>query len=310
MPELPPLPETEPAADDEPSIREQARERARELREEHRRRDTRRRRIVWGSVLGGAGVLLGLVAIVIAFAVPAPARGPANMLSDGIKIGTDYVAVRTAGLQPKQDPVASGENPSGVLDIRIYVDYLCPNCATFEEENGEQLRTWLETGAATVEIHPIAVLTAKSAGSQYSLRAANAAACVAEYAPDSFFDFHTALFDAQPDEGTPGLDDTALRELAVSVGAPDSEAFRDCIDSKRFKSWVQAATNRALNGPLPGLELAAVTSTPTVVVDGRPFVSTQNFAAEEFQAFAQQVLGVAYTDEAAASATPTPTPTP
>jgi hypothetical protein len=71
-------------------------------------------------------------------------------------------------------PDDSGE----VANIVMYVDYLCPFCGQFEATNSESLRTMVESGAATLEVHPIAILTNKSAGTQYSLRAANAAACV------------------------------------------------------------------------------------------------------------------------------------
>ncbi|MBN9605147.1 MAG: thioredoxin domain-containing protein [Actinomycetales bacterium] len=308
-----PQPPDDAATDpvDERPARERARELATQLREDRRKRDRRRDTIIRGSVLGGTVALLGVVALVLVTTASGPARGPANMISDGIKIGQDFVAVRTAALQPKQEPVASGQNASGVLDIRLYVDYLCPNCATFESENGDQLRRWVESGAATVEIHPIAVLSAKSAGTQYSLRAANAAACVADASPDSFFAFHTALFAEQPDEGTPGLSDDELLSLAVRSGADDTADLSECVHSLRFRSWVQAATSRALTGPLPGLDDgASVTSTPTVIVDGRPFLSTENFAAEEFASFVVKAAGDRYAIESEATATPTPTPTP
>lgn len=295
---------------DDRTARERARELARELRDDRRKRDRRRDAIIRGSVIGGATALLGVVALVLLTTATGPSRGPANMQSDGIKIGQDFLAVRTAALQPKQEPVASGQNASGVLDIQLYVDYLCPNCATFEDENGEQLRRWVESGAATIEIHPIAVLSAKSAGTQYSLRAANAAACIADGSPDAFFAFHTALFERQPDEGTPGLSDDELVALAIDSGAEDTTDLAECVHGLRFRSWVQAATSRALTGPLPGLELPAITSTPTVIVDGRPFLSTENFAADEFASFVVKAAGDQYAVESEATATPTPTPTP
>ena len=48
--------------------------------------------------------------------------------------------------------------PASVANIRVYVDYLCPYCDQFERTNAEQLEQWLESGAATLEIHPIALL--------------------------------------------------------------------------------------------------------------------------------------------------------
>src|SRR5690606_41332234 len=66
-----------------------AKERARELRALHRKHERRRRLIVQLSVLGGALVVIGIVAVTLISMNQSPARGPLNMASDGIKIGTD-----------------------------------------------------------------------------------------------------------------------------------------------------------------------------------------------------------------------------
>ena len=180
--------------------REAARERARELRDEHRKRDRRRQLGLILGVVGGIVVVGLVVTLVLVNSARGQSRGPQNMLSDGIKLGEGFVAVRTPGLGVGAEPKASDPNPVDVVDIQIYYDYLCPNCGVFEDRNGAQLRAWIDTGAATVEFHPIAIFTSKAADTKYAARAANAAACVAEYSPDDFFAFHEALFAEQPDE--------------------------------------------------------------------------------------------------------------
>src|SRR5690606_14596617 len=92
---------------------------------------------------------------------------------------------------------------------------------------------------------------------EYSLRAANAAACVAEFSPDDFFAFHEALFADQPAENTDGLSDEELVDLAARAGATPISQIEKCIDDQRFRRWVKDATTRALTGPLPGTEVAA-----------------------------------------------------
>ncbi len=287
-------------------VREGARERARELRELHKKQERKRRRIVTGSVVGGALVVVVVVALVLINFVQPGGRGPLNMLSDGIKIGTGFKAVQTLGIPVNSKPVPSATNPPNVIDIKLYVDYLCPNCATFEKKNGDQLRAWVKSGAATVEIHPIAVLTTKSAGTQYSLRAANAAACVAEFSPNQFFDFNEALFADQPKEGTPGLDDAQLATRASQAGVINVTQIIKCIQDHRFRGWVQAATTRALNGPIPNSNLKAVATTPTIIVNGNQFKYTTAFDPNEFAQFVQQVAGDAFTK----NPSPTPAPTP
>jgi protein-disulfide isomerase len=285
--------------------REAARERARQLRAAHARRDRRRRIGVALGVVGGV-LLAGLiVAAVLISSLPPETRGPQNMQSDGIKIGEGFTAARTPALRVGEEPVASAPNPTDVVDIRIYYDYLCPDCGTFEERNGEQLQDWIESNAATVEYHPIAIFTSKSNGTEYSLRAANAAACVAELSPDQFFAFHEALFADQPEENTDGFTDEQLAQMARDAGVENAGNIEKCISTERFRKWVKAATQRALAGPLPGTDVASVQSTPTIIVNGQLFEYTTNFDPNEFAQFVARAAGESF----AQNPTPTPTPT-
>jgi protein-disulfide isomerase len=291
-------------------VREGARERARELRELHKKQERKRRGIVAGSVIGGVLVIVvAVVLVIVNFAEPG-GRGPLNMLSDGIKIGTGFKAVQTPGIPVNSKPVPSATNSPDVIDIKLYVDYLCPNCGTFEKKNGAQLRAWVKSGAATVEIHPIAVLTTKSAGTQYSLRAANAAACVAEFSPNRFFAFNEALFVDQPKEGTAGLDDAHLAARAAKAGVTNLNDVSKCIEDHRFRGWVQEATARALNGPIPNSSLEAIAGTPTIIVNGSPFKYTTAFDPNEFAQFVLQVAGETFTKNPSPSPTPTPSGSP
>lgn len=284
--------------------REAARERARELRAEHRKRDRRRRWGVIGGVVGGVLVAGLIVTLVLITSVRPATRGPLNMQSDGVKVGEGFVAVRTPALPVGEQPVASEPNPSDVVDIQIYYDYLCPNCGAFEDRNGTQLRDWIENNAATVEYHPIAVFTAKSAGTQYSLRAANAVACVVEYSPDQFFDYHEALFADQPEENTPGYSDDELLAIAKDVGVERVGNIETCIQTQRFRVWVTEATQRALAGPIAGTDVAAIASTPTIIVNGEEFTYTTAFDPNEFAQFVARAAGESFSNN------PTPTPTP
>lgn len=281
--------------------RDAAREKSRLLREQQQKRERRNRLLLWSGIALGAVAIIGIVALIIVNSIRPPAPGPANMASDGLKIGQNFEAVRTAALQPEATPVANEPNEAGVVDIQLYVDYLCPYCGDFEATNAEQIGALVEEGAATLEVHPIAILTSQSLGTQYSVRSANAAACVADSAPDSFYAFHNSLFENQPEEGTEGLDDATLISLAADAGA-SGEVVEKCINDNEFKSWVLAATERALAGPLPGANIAAVTGTPTVLVNGVQYTGGLD-SAEEFSSFL-------LSQSANENATPTPTPTP
>jgi protein-disulfide isomerase len=288
-------------------VREAARTKAREIRDQQRKKDRRGRAIRNGSIIGGTVAVVAIVALVLTNFAKSPERGPLNMMSDGIKISEGLTAVRTGGIAPDDEPIPSSANEDNVIDIRIYVDYLCPNCGTFEQKNGKDLQTLVDSGAATLEIHPIALLTTKSAGDQYSLRAANAAACVAEYSPDNFFAFHGSLFRGQPKEGEMGFDDDELISRARKAGATAIPKIDDCIRDLRFAGWVKAATVRALNGPLPDSDVTAVSSTPTILVNGKQFKYSASFDPNELQQFILQAAGETEHEE---SPSPSPTPAP
>ncbi|SMH34367.1 Protein-disulfide isomerase [Rathayibacter oskolensis] len=287
---------------------ELAREEARERREEERKR-RRRNRILGQS--GAAVAVLAVVALVawnILSQQAVASIGPANMLSDGIVLsgdGSTVSATTTAAIEPGAEPVSTDETAaraSGVVTVDLYVDYLCPYCGQFESTNMENLESWLTQGAITLEIHPIAILDSSSAGSEYSSRAANAAACVADEDPDSFLAVHKALFAQQPQEGTTGLDDDALRTLVTDAGVTDENVLA-CITGGEFRPWVEAATERATTQPLANSSLEKLESTPTVVVNGEYYTG----APDDADAFVSFITSTLEAEESTSTATPAPT---
>ncbi|MFC6357030.1 DsbA family protein [Luethyella okanaganae] len=285
--------------------REAAREKARQLREEQRKKDRRNKFLLQGGIGLAAIAIVAMVALIIMNSIRPAGPGPANMASDGILIGEGMQTVETTALKAGEEPLPSKPDETGtVADIRVYVDYLCPFCGRFERANSNQIKQWVDSGAATVEIHPISILTSKSAGTQYSLRSANAAACVANYSPNDFFAFNSALFVDQPAEGSPGLSNEEIKGKVKDAGVKSTTAIDKCIDDMTFKSWASDVTERALSGPIPNSEVKAVTGTPTVLVNGKQYTGALD-DPKEFAAFVLQAAGETYS-----TSTPTPTPTP
>ena len=288
--------------------REAAREKARLLREEQKKKDRRNKVLIQGGVIVAILAIAALIGTLIFQSVRPEGPGPRNMASDGILLigGENGIEpVETPAIPAGGEPTATEHDDSGtVANIVVYVDYLCPYCGQFEQTNSESMRTMVEEGAATLEVHPIAILTNKSAGTQYSLRAANAAACVAEESPEAFFDFNALMFENQPEELTAGLTNDEIKDLAAEAGAASS--VDECIDEKRFNGWVEDATNRALTQPIPNSELESVKGTPTVLVNGKQYQGSLTDPAE-FQSFVLQATGEAFSES---NSTPSPTPTP
>jgi protein-disulfide isomerase len=300
------------------------RERRNAVREKAQQVQARQSRLRWvrrGSVALVAVGLVTVAAVLVSWAVGSamsrPELRPQNVTDDGFSVTsvTGVAAADVAGV-PVDDATAAAETATPtptptptpteapVVDIRVYVDYLSTGSREFQLANVQQLRTWVSQGAAELTYHPVAMLTAKSNGTKYSLRAAAAAACVATHSPDEFFAFNDALLREQPEVDSDGYTDSELADLAQASGAESPKLVRSCIEDEAFLTWARDATERALKG-LPDTEDVTLTGTPMVLVNGVPYVG----ALDDPQEFAQFVLTIG-SDAYYQTATPTPAATP
>lgn len=251
--------------------RDQAREQARQLREQQAKRD-RRNKIV--AIGGLSAAVIALIVVVVLVINQANAPGIAYSGDDAGTITlADTTAPSTAtdnGGIPVGAGGAAGET-AGADDVvvSVYFDYMCPWCGRFEEANDAELKTLLAEGGVTVEYHPLAFLDQQSQGAEYSTRAGNAAAVVADQAPEQFAAFHSALFENQPEEGTKGLTDDEIADLAREAGVPDDvvEQFTATASGetwRTFAPWLAANNNQMVT------DLGKL-GTPAVLIDGEEF---------------------------------------
>ena len=241
--------------------REQARAKARELREKRAKGDKRKRLITTiGVIAASAGVVAGVIVggITVANTTNTNAvnakKVPANTTNlGGILIGKDLLPTKT-------DEAKKGNQ------IVIYQDYQCPICKYFEEPNANQIKTWVDSGEATIEFHPISFLDGQSLN-EYSSRATNAALCVANSQPGKFFDVNTALYANQPEENTAGPNDSELKQTLAGAGVEINAEIDSCIDQKRYSKYIENRTAEAFIQPaVTGTE--APGGTPYVLVNG------------------------------------------
>lgn len=282
--------------------RAQAREQARKMQEERRRRERLKKGLTVGGILVAAVAIVAIVAIVIVNSIRPAGPGPENMASNGIVIGQDFVAERTAATPAESEPTPTAPRQD-IIQIEIYQDYMCPVCGTFDEANRATIEQLVSTGAATVEVHPIAILDRASLGTKFSTRSASAAGCVAEFAPDQFWAFNSAMYDNQPAEATSGLSNDEIVGIAEGAGIDTSGGLADCITEGRFMSWAEAATVRAGTQPLPGTDGVVADRTPTVIVNGQQYPGAAGDAAG-FSAFITAAAG-----QLTGESTETPEPT-
>lgn len=300
--------------------REAARERARQMRVDQVKKDKRRKALIQLGVIVGVLAVVGIVGGVIVTNMPQPGPRPANMASDGIvltaELGTDgkptgkVVAEKSSALAPGAEPVNTTPVPDK-LNIVEYLDYMCPICGGFDRNDSEVMFSRVKSGEATLELHPIAILNPNSQGTMYSTRAANAAACVANFEPNGYWDFNQLLFANQPAEGTTGLDDSQLVSYAQQATGNTGVSLSDCINNRTFGGWVSEATKRVTGATtLPNSDVK-FSGTPTVIVNGVQYVAKfeqrDNDPAYtspvEFEAFLLEQQG-----KLTGSASPTPAP--
>ncbi|MFT4211698.1 MAG: thioredoxin domain-containing protein [Microbacterium sp.] len=291
--------------------REAVREKAQRVQVRHAR--LRKLRIAGLSVLGivvVAAIVTGVV-LAISSKTSQPLLSPRNLDADGgIPItsvaGVDFSA--DAGSDPTATPTATtAPTPSptsaSTVDIRVYVDFLASGSQEFELANAEQIATWFTAGSATVTYYPVSMLTAKSNGTKYSLRAAASAACVATYSPDTAFAFTHSLLAQQPAVDSSGLSDSELADVADAAGVESADRVRSCIEDEDYVSWAKNVTDAALAG-IPGTDGLKLTGTPLVLVNGQEYQGSLDDPKE----FAQFVLTTASDSYYSGTASPTATP--
>jgi len=293
------------------NTREAVREKAQKVHAQQSRARLMRRIIIGAVAIVAVGAIGTAVTMAVSAQVGKPQLAPTGMDGDGVTV-TDIKATAGTGdalASPTPDASEAGasETPTpepssaSAVEIHVYVDYLSPDAGAFERANARQLANWVTEGAATLTYHPVALLTASSNGTKYSLRAAAAAACVATHSPAQFYAFNHDLLDDQPEVNTDGLSDVELADLAGAVGVDNIKKVRSCIEGQDYVAWAKEATSRALEGPLTGSDDLVLASAPMIVVNGEAYVGALDDAKE----FSQFVLTVS---SDASYSTPTPTP--
>ena len=296
--------------------REAVREKAQKVHAQQSRVRLMQRIIIGAVAIIAVGAVGTAVALAVSAQVSKPQLTPTGMESDGV-IVNDIEAIAASDetlVTPAPEPTEAGATATPApeataperVEIHVYVDYLAPDAGEFERANARQLAGWISEGAVTVSYHPVALLTASSNGTKYSLRAAAAAACVATHSPEQFYAFNHDLLDNQPKVGSDGFSDAQLANAAQAVGVDNAKAVRSCIEDGDFVTWAKDATTRALDGPLAGSDDLVLSSAPMIVANGEAYVGALDDPAE----FSNFMLTIDNDASQQSNETPTPTPSP
>jgi protein-disulfide isomerase len=225
------------------SSRVKAKQANRLLREQQAAEARRRRTIIVSIVAAAALLIAGLVG----WAVYASQRPSAYAVPSHTGGGDDTGIV-----------VSSGGAP-----VDIYLDYLCPICKRFETDAQSTLDSLAAQKKVTLTYHPIAILDDRTNPAGYSTQAGAAAGCASD--GGKFLEYTKALYAQQPGEGSAGLTNDQLIQIAKSIGLTDpsfAPSFAQCVNGGKYKSWMAHNTDSAAGKNING--------TPTVLVNGKP----------------------------------------
>ncbi|RZU60579.1 DsbA family protein [Zhihengliuella halotolerans] len=273
-----------------------AREAARKLHEEQAAAAKRKSLFVKLGVIGAMVLVIALVVMIVvqqrSAAVPESggipnggnehggivlvADGEGGTTVDPELTGDRTIDVNDAGEQAPQgtEPAPRGLDESAdPAQLVVYADVNCPHCSVFDGQYAEQIEQWVADGDVVLEQRNVAFLD-RGSSTNYSSRGANALACVADAAPESYMDFSNALFAQQP-EGE--LTNAEMADLAAENGA---EGLEDCIDSMEYRPFAQFAHDAALADAVPG--------TPSVWLNGEVW---DGQADPDFAVWAEEKIG-------------------
>ncbi len=217
-------------------------------------------------------VTAGIVAVVAIALVGAAAWG--------IVRATRQQAPVAEGAATADYALTVGEADAPVT-VDIYQDYMCPYCGQFERANRDDLEALVADGTAKVNFHLMNFLDSTSQGSRYSTRAANALVTVAKAEPEHVMALNAALYDNQPSEGTRGLTDDQIADLARQAGV--SETVVATFADQTNAGFVNESNNAA--------GAAGVDSTPTIKINGQDFAGQQIYATGALRSAVEDAAG-------------------
>lgn len=212
--------------------------RAKRIVEQQRAAERRRKVTLWTTI--GVVVVLIVAGLTGWVVVAGQNQGTVTTPSAAVDSGTAF------------------QVSTGTVTVDLYEDFMCPICREFETQDSATIKQLVTADKVTVRYHPVAILDRESNGTEYSTRAAGAAAAAAE--AGKFIEYHDVLYQNQPSEGSDGLTNAKLIELGKSVGLTSS-SFADAINNKTYTAWAGKVTDT--------FSSRGYTGTPTVVVAGK-----------------------------------------
>ncbi|MDR0482669.1 MAG: thioredoxin domain-containing protein [Cellulomonadaceae bacterium] len=251
--------------------REAARLQAAALRAKQEAAEKRNKMVMW-AILGVAIVALVGVAIFLALRGDGRDRAPETDSSIALADVANVPSTATddGGIMVGPNGAATSTPVEGVPTLGVYLDYMCPICGQFEEQNLDAINAMVEASEVNFVLHPVAILDRMSRDTGFSTRSAAIAVWVADRSPENFLAFHEQLFKEQPQENTYGLTNKEMADIALSVLVPQEvvDGIADGTAVDTFAQWVASSTAAAVSNDALVSEDQPF-GTPLVAIDGQ-----------------------------------------
>jgi len=171
-----------------------------------------------------------------------------------------------AGAPIPEDPGAYEYETMGNGDAPVTATYVsnwkCPHCADFSSGFlGTIVEEYVEPGDLAIQHRALAYTDRGPWMGQDAPRAAEAGLAVWNADPDNYWAYHEHVMANQGDPNETWATTDRLVGFAEDIGVSDAEAVRTAIEDGTYDDAVRATAT--------AVSQAGVTSTPTLVIDGK-----------------------------------------
>ena len=208
---------------------------------------------------------LGAVATVALSLACAPANGSKQGAETSTTTRKDTALVSSVAAPKDSDGIKADlariqGNPNAPVWVIEVSDFQCPFCKQWHDETYPTLRDeFVRTGKVR-----LAYVNFPLAQHQYAWPAAESAMCAG--AQGKFWQMHDALFNTQSKWEALPAPASFFDSLARAQGV-DVSRWRQCVQSGKMKSWIQADHDRA--------QTAGAASTPSFMIGDKLLVGAQ-----------------------------------
>ncbi len=199
-------------------------------------------------LIGGAAILVLLV--VIAYVI---ANQPAAVVASNYNdVPAEWISRNSIG------------NPDAVVVLQGWEDFLCPACASWNQNvKPKLLDDYIKTGKVRLEYHYFP-LSQHEPGASVS---AQAAECAADQG--AFWPMHDKLFAGQ-NSGAAAFSAERMITYAEDLGL-DSRVFTQCLTGQEHFQSVRDSLNKAMS--------LGLSSTPSLLINDVPMENPMDYAA-------------------------------